>query len=71
MIKVSMTGKIKILLVKKGITQKELADLLMISQPTLSKKFKLDDWRESDLKEIARVCDCQYESSFITHEDKI
>lgn len=43
-----MTEKIKILMIKKDITQKELADKLEISQPTLSKKFKLDDWRESD-----------------------
>ena len=44
-----MTEKIKILMIKKGITQKELADKLEVAQPTLSKKFKLDDWRESDL----------------------
>lgn len=66
-----MTEKIKILMIKKGVTQKELANLLEMSQPNLSKKFKLDDWRESDLKEIARVCRCKYEASFIIEDEKI
>ena len=34
-----MTEKIKILMIKKGITQKELADKLEVAQPTLSKRF--------------------------------
>lgn len=58
-------------MIKRGITQAELADKLNVAQPTLSKKFKLDDWRESDLEEIARVCDCQYESSFIISGERI
>ena len=66
-----MTEKIKILMVKKDITQKELADKLEISQPTLSKKFKLDDWRESDLKQIAEVCGCEFEGSFILSNEII
>lgn len=67
----SMTEKIKILMIKKDITQKELAEKLEISQPTLSKKFKLDDWRESDLQSIANVCNCKYEGSFIVGDYKI
>lgn len=66
-----MTEKVKILMIKKGITQKELADLLGITQPTLSKKFKLDDWRESDLIKIAEVCGCKYEGSFIIENETI
>ena len=66
-----MTEKVKILMIKRGVTQKELADLLGITQPTLSKKFKLDDWRESDLTKIAEVCGCKYEGSFITENETI
>lgn len=65
-----MTEKIKILLIKKGMTQKDLADRLGITQPALSKKYKLDDWRESDLKQIANVCNCKYESNFIIEDDE-
>lgn len=41
-------------MIKKEITQADLANRLEVSQPTLSKKFKLDDWRESDLKKDCR-----------------
>ena len=71
MIEIGMTEKIKILMIKKDITQKELSDLLAVSQPTLSKKFKLDDWRESDLQQIAKVCNCKYECSFLIGEERI
>lgn len=66
-----MTKKIKILLLKREMTQRDLANRLGISQPTLSKKFALDDWRESDLKQIAEVCNCQYDSSFILGDERI
>lgn len=59
------TQKIKTIMTARGLTQKELAESLGITQPTLSGKFKLNDWRESDLKAIAQVCNCQYKSSFI------
>lgn len=62
---ISTTEKIKILMIRCGTNQKELAAKLGITQPTLSGKFKLDDWRESDLKEIARICGCSYEGHFI------
>ena len=60
----STTNKIKMLMVKCNTNQKELAAKLGISQPTLSSKFKLDDWRESDLKKIAEICGCKYENHF-------
>ena len=66
-----MTKKIKILLLKREMTQRDLANRLGISQPTLSKKFALDDWRESDLRQIAEVCNCQYDSSFILDDERI
>lgn len=58
-------------MIKKEITQKELSDLLAVSQPTLSKKFKLDDWRESDLQQIAEACHCKYEGSFLIGGERI
>ena len=58
-------------MIKKEITQVDLANRLDVSQPTLSKKFKLDDWRESDLKKIAEVCGCQYAGSFILSNERI
>lgn len=59
------TGKIKMIMAARDITQKELAAKLGITQATLSGKFKLDNWRESDLKKIAAICNCDYKSLFI------
>ena len=64
-----MTEKIKILLIKSGLTQKELAEKLGTSQSNISKKYKLDDWRESDLKKIAEICGCKYEGVFILEDN--
>lgn len=60
-----MTKEILDMLKKQGLTQKQLAQRLNISEPTLSKKMTLDNWREKDLSRIAEVCDCKYEGKFI------
>lgn len=60
-----MKEKIKAMLKRKGITQKELATRLGISEPTLSVKMNLDNWRENDLNKIAEVCGCKYVGEFI------
>ena len=60
-----MTKEIRNLMIDKGITQAELAEKLEVTQPTLSKKFKLDNWRESDLENIASVCGCKFVGKFI------
>ncbi len=60
----SMTKKIKIMMVEADLTQKQLADRLNTSQPNLAKKFKMDNWREDDLKKIAEACGYTYEGYF-------
>lgn len=47
--------KLEIALKRQGYTKKVLADRLNTSQANISKKFKFDDWRESDLKEICKI----------------
>lgn len=58
-------------MIKCGINQKELAAKLGISQPVLSKKFKMNNWRESDLKEIAKACGAEFESVFKYNNETI
>lgn len=57
-------------MIRCGINQKELAAKLGISQPALSKKFKQNDWRESDLKRIAKACGAEFDTVF-KYENKI
>lgn len=68
----AMTEKIKILLVKKGVTASQLAEKIGTSQPNLSKKMKKDNFSETDLKEIAEALEVKYEGFFFLNDgDKI
>lgn len=68
----AMTEKIKILLIKKGMTASQLAKSIGTSQPNLSKKMKNDNFSESDLKEIAEALEVKYEGFFfLENGDKV
>ena len=60
----AMTEKIRILLIKKGMTASQLAEKLGTSQPNLSKKMKRDNFSEKELLEIAKVLDVKFEGFF-------
>lgn len=60
-----MTEKIKILLIKKGISVTELANLLGTKPQNLSNKFKRNNFSENELKEIADVLDVTFEAHFV------
>ena len=64
----STTETIKLLMQRSGIFQRELAAKLGIAQSTLSGKFKLDNWRESDLRKIAEICGYTYHPLFTKKE---
>lgn len=65
-----MSTKIKALCVLRGITQAELAEKIGVTAPALSKKMKLDNWREDDLREIAKALNVTYKSSFQIEDGK-
>lgn len=56
--------KIKMLLLETGMSQKELAERLGMSQQSFSNRLTRDDWKESDLEKIAKACGYTYESTF-------
>lgn len=60
----TISEKLEIVLKRLDINKKELADKLGTSQPNLSKKFKYNDWRESDVKEICSVIGIECETIF-------
>lgn len=66
----SMAKKIKILLAEKEMNMSDLANLLNTSQPNLSKKMKLDNFRENELLEIAELIGVTYEAKFILEDGR-
>ena len=61
---ITISEKLEIVLKRLDISKKELADRLGTSQPNISKKFKYNDWRESDVKEICSVIGVECETIF-------
>ena len=59
-----MTEQIKILLIKKGMTITDLAKKLSTSTQNLSNKLKRDDFKMSELKEIAEALEVKFETYF-------
>lgn len=51
----STSEKLEIALKRQGYNKKDLAQKLNTSQQNISKKFKFNDWRESDIKEICNA----------------
>jgi DNA-binding Xre family transcriptional regulator len=60
----AMAEKIKILLVKRKMSVKELAEKLGCSSQNLSGKFKRDNFSEKELEDIAIALDVKYEGTF-------
>ncbi|MEG0385660.1 MAG: helix-turn-helix transcriptional regulator [Solibacillus sp.] len=60
-----MGEKIRIALIKKGMTLTQLAEKLEVSQPNLSKKLKRNNFSEEELRKIAGLLDMKFEAHFI------
>ena len=63
-----MVTKIKMLLVKKGMTQKEVAEKLGVTQGNLSRKFSSDNLSERDIEKIAGILNCEFRGTFIDRD---
>lgn len=64
----SMTQKIKIALIKRNMTLRELASRVGCTSQNLSGKFKRDNFSEKELQEIATALNCSFEGRFIDNE---
>lgn len=60
----SMTEKIKIILVKRKKTAADLASLLGCSSTNIYNKMKRDNFSEKELIEIGNVLDCDFVGQF-------
>ena len=65
----SMTEKIRILLVKRGnISEAELARRLGLLPQNFNVRMKRDNFTDKDLQRIAEVLDCTFKSGFILND---
>ena len=53
-----------IILSREGKTKKWLAAQWGISQPSITQKFKEDNWKESDIKKFCNIMKLNYEIVF-------
>lgn len=60
----SVTKKIKLLLVEREITMTDLAKLLNTGKSNLSNKMKRDNFSEKEIREIAEALNCDYDITF-------
>ena len=63
-----MTEKIKILLIKKGMTVTNLAEKLNVTPQNLYNKFKRDNFSVKELQEIATVLEVEFEFNFVLED---
>ena len=65
----SMSKKIKHLLIEKDITITQLAKLLGTKPQNLTNKLSRGNFNENTLQEIAKVLNCKYEAKFIIEDE--
>lgn len=63
-----MSEKIKIVLLKRKMTLKDLADIVGGSPQNLSGKLSRDNFSEKELTDIAEALNCDYEANFILRD---
>lgn len=60
----AMSLKIKMILLERKMTIKELAEKLGTSSPNLSGKLARDNFSEKELRVIAEVLNCEFDGIF-------
>lgn len=65
----SMSKKIKQLLIEKDVSITQLASLLGTKPQNITNKLSRDNFSEKDLLKIAEVLNCKYEAKFIIEDE--
>ena len=66
----SMTEKIKIMLVKRKMSAVDLAKVLECSPTNVYNKLKRDNFSEKELTQIADILNCDFKGSFIMRDTR-
>lgn len=62
------SAKIRIILIKRNMKIKDLAEKLGYKQNNFSMKLKEDDFSEKELQRIAEVLNCNYDTLFTLND---
>jgi len=62
------TEQIKIVLLKRKITVKDLSERLGTTSQNLSGKFKRDNFSRQEILDIAEALNCDFKSSFVLRD---
>lgn len=65
---VSMSKKIKMLMLERGFTQAQLAEKMGTTQSNLSNKLKRDNFSEKELRQIADILNATFKGTFILND---
>ena len=63
-----MSEKIKMVLVKRKMNGKDLADALGCTSQNIYAQLKKDDWSENQLRKIAEKLNCRLEIGFVLND---
>ena len=63
-----MAEKIKIALIKRNMSLKELAEKISTTPSNLSNKMRRDNFPENELHEIAKALDCTFDVSLTLND---
>ena len=63
-----MSKKIKMLMLKREVTQMQLAEKLETSQSNLANKLKRDNFSETELNQIAEILNATFEGNFVLND---
>ena len=63
-----MSEKIKLVMVKRNMTGKDLADALGCSSQSVYALLKKDNWSEEQLRKIAEKLDCKLEMGLVLND---
>lgn len=66
----SLEEKIKVLLAYRKMNMRQLAEKMNVSQQSLSRKMKMNAFKEDDLIQIAEICDATFEGVFTLNDTK-
>lgn len=67
-VQLSVSEKIKVILGRRNMTVKELAEKIGTSRQNMTNKFARNNFSENEIQEIASAMDCKFEAQFTLND---